>query len=1022
MRLGNDDINDVLWNSLRVGQQKGLQNAFDYLTQDAPTHSCLVSLPTGAGKTGVIATLAHFCSQQNVLVICHRSAVKEQLIKQLSGEFFEERAPEEELVLKPVWNGVNLVADSGVYITTFQKLSSLNSEALGRFTENIDLLIIDEGHSEPSPVWSKISRGIAAHKVIITATPYRNDLFKFDVSPEWSYIYTFHHAIADDVLSEPIFEEVSPELLLGRVKELFEEQPETKCIIKCESRQSIEAYADVFSGHYKTLAIHQQFTGDDRANFKSIVPKKLKNSDYQVIIHQRKLDEGVDIPSAKILVLTYAVNSGRELVQTVGRIVRKSEGHVARVLDLSRDSNAQLWRNFLSFDEYISSPGAVASFLKSLDTSSLLKSYLDSFPEISYFDSGYKRKFDIERFDPALSLNLPLASLCFIRKENDFSLPAFIDATYWKLVAAGELVSIKNCLGFSIIVSVSFDNSKFLSDSLFFEPSLQLVIAREAGDLLVIYDSRGVNYSYEPALKLGGAISLEQILSLAARTQRLKTKSTTSFAIGDAKYRPEGITWRGKNLEDISNSQANASYAISTLLVDNLTAEGKAESSYYLGVASGRISDQKKKNLSLAQLANWIADIHEVIAASARNQSPLLNSFAKPVNEAPAANPSAMLLDLSGFSDPIPFRSGGHDIFISNEPHYLPYDSVDGSFSLPYDGGGVCFSLTYNLKTQLPELQFVEGFSLNCRQIEGDHKNYVAGQSIDEVLSSSVLKIIYQDSVAYLSGSYYKMRVPTDLGVDIEETVIGRSLISVPSLLAQGLEEKGGSANLTGNFFLPCSIFSMIDQMRFVSDTTKTLADLGPFFQHVADLDLLLCTDLGVEPADFIVSSPGKLIYIHVKCGDVANPRSSAGALALVGTQAVKNMEALLSPNEDLFFANWNTLQQPWRTSNDHPDFLKRVRLIDRLAPDEYVQREGLDYARLPHCAWQVLSGRRSSLAVEKEIWIVVGNAFSKRHFNEQIRLGQDCAGETLQAFQLIDSWVNTLSSSEVGLKFFVSE
>ena len=42
MRLGNDDINDVLWNTLRAGQQKGLQNAFDYLTQEAPTHSCLV--------------------------------------------------------------------------------------------------------------------------------------------------------------------------------------------------------------------------------------------------------------------------------------------------------------------------------------------------------------------------------------------------------------------------------------------------------------------------------------------------------------------------------------------------------------------------------------------------------------------------------------------------------------------------------------------------------------------------------------------------------------------------------------------------------------------------------------------------------------------------------------------------------------------------------------------------------------------------------------------------------------------
>lgn len=89
MQLGLDFVNDNLWESLRTGQRKGIESAFNYLAGAKTQHSCLISLPTGAGKTGVIATISHFSSKKNVLVLCHRSAVKDQILKQLSGEFFK---------------------------------------------------------------------------------------------------------------------------------------------------------------------------------------------------------------------------------------------------------------------------------------------------------------------------------------------------------------------------------------------------------------------------------------------------------------------------------------------------------------------------------------------------------------------------------------------------------------------------------------------------------------------------------------------------------------------------------------------------------------------------------------------------------------------------------------------------------------------------------------------------------------------------------------------------------------------
>lgn len=65
-----------------------------------------------------------------------------------------------------------------------------------------------------------------------------------------------------------------------------------------------------------------------------------------MIIHQHKLDEGVDIPEAKLLILTYELGSGRELVQAVGRIVRRYGATQPLVIDLSRGANEGMWDGY----------------------------------------------------------------------------------------------------------------------------------------------------------------------------------------------------------------------------------------------------------------------------------------------------------------------------------------------------------------------------------------------------------------------------------------------------------------------------------------------------------------------------------------------------------------------------------------------------------------------------------------------------------------------------------------------------
>lgn len=98
--------------------------------------------------------------------------------------------------------------------------------------------------------------------------------------------------------------------------------------------------------------------------------------------------------------------------------------------------------------------------MHTLNTSSLIDSYLDAFPEHSYFESGYRKKFNFQKFNPLDSLEIPLASVCFYYKLDGFSIYDCLDKLNWELMREGALSKINEDLG--VITAVCFNNSKFL--------------------------------------------------------------------------------------------------------------------------------------------------------------------------------------------------------------------------------------------------------------------------------------------------------------------------------------------------------------------------------------------------------------------------------------------------------------------------------------------------------------------------------------------------------------------------------
>ncbi|QGZ72503.1 DEAD/DEAH box helicase [Aeromonas hydrophila] len=220
MIINNFNINGELWDKLRLCQKESINVGLDYINKPYSDEikSCLISLPTGAGKSGVIAVLCHQAIQKRILVLCHRRAVCDQLILEVDGGFFSKMAVDDYTTRNTVFPKIYDTSENGIYISTFQKLQTLNEEELTILKSNIDLIIIDEGHSEPSPVWRTLVRGLKAHKIVITATPYRNDLFQFDINGSSSFIYSFERALSDGILCEPTFKTIEyDELKMSKI-------------------------------------------------------------------------------------------------------------------------------------------------------------------------------------------------------------------------------------------------------------------------------------------------------------------------------------------------------------------------------------------------------------------------------------------------------------------------------------------------------------------------------------------------------------------------------------------------------------------------------------------------------------------------------------------------------------------------------------------------------------------------------------------------------------------------------------
>jgi len=113
------------------------------------------------------------------------------------------------------------------------------------------------------------------------------------------------------------------------------------CLVYCSDREQIDEVIEIVA---KRGVTYRTFTGEEgtspRKEFsgrseRDWILESFEEGDIQMLIAMKCLDEGVDIPSAKIGIILASTTNPREFIQRRGRLLRRAKGkEIANIYDM----------------------------------------------------------------------------------------------------------------------------------------------------------------------------------------------------------------------------------------------------------------------------------------------------------------------------------------------------------------------------------------------------------------------------------------------------------------------------------------------------------------------------------------------------------------------------------------------------------------------------------------------------------------------------------------------------------------
>ena len=1023
---------------LRKCQREALQ-AISSWHETGTEQTFLVCMPTGTGKTGVIALSGLKLAQRDVLIVTPWDNLRTQMVEALEEKFWNNSG-----ISKPdgfrakAFSGKDLINElkrgasdtvRTLWVTTFQGLwtVSCDHDTFTKLRKKLDLVIIDEGHYEPAMWWGRAVKALQSLTILFTATPYRNDLKYFRIRREAVSHYKYKEGVADGVIRSvipeqlnetgPTVKELSKAIAdkWSRIGKSSLANPHPKMIVCCRDFQAVKAFTLQLSKlGLPVIGIHIRATkkylpAEHLGLFRNKVPKNPSDELAEIWVHERMLTEGLDHPPFCALAVTWEMRNDRRLIQQIGRIVRQADDdrhNRAIVYAAAEASVAPSWEAFEIFEDDFR-----------VVTTEYFRQFVDDHlknqPAVEYFDKRFRRQLVPGELSPDIAREelLTLPSVVVRRVGKGFRIEPFIDEVTDVLQLEDYIVlgpSRDSPVVRPADVSPSqaavwlycrLSNSRTLLAHAAYEVKLSALCVVLVEPFLFVSDTD----SYVPAAVLEehtAALSLSDLRQAFARgylptSVHLKNSLPHQSVV-------RGTTRSGKNLAEVPNSLTESKYICSSIRGRN-PGEGRR----YVGFTTGRVSDDKngvrRNDMCLTDLMSWCKEVALTLRGRAATNTFFLR-FARIVDPPTAIEPRYGFLD---------FWSGEFDLVNKDDKVLEPMNAVFEF--IPEDNGQddkapptYRFSIRgeINGKEEIAELRAFwrnERFHFKAVETNGLVIREAIISSSGDASSTKETEIasfcsrkhgdlfisLARSNVIFNSGTFFEVD-PTSNYVDL-----GEMFVPCKELNREGLPEKNPKAKKKMKTWCKDSIFGIACSDAFL------LREFGN------RPDLIVCDDGSDEIADFVLVrfNPPKIVQIHCK----SKPRKggdkdlrAVSELQEVVSQASKNLVYLSgrsqvpphieewSKGRNVYGFNVPRLQRKVRTS------LTGVPLW------EYIQEK-------------VLLSRNT----EKEVWIMIGGALTKSWIDREIAKCKAAQSNLACLFHMVDGLSASCAEANAKLKVF---
>jgi superfamily II DNA or RNA helicase len=988
---------------------------------------CLVQMPTGTGKTGVMAVVAsRRCGEAPVLVVCPSAALVEQLTDQLSSGFWEKIEADPGWRPDYVWHVLpsevanlsdRLDAERGrriVLVGTVQAVQQIEAAGrVGLLQGRVGTILFDEGHREPAPLWAKVVRGFAVPTVLFSATPFRGDLKVFDVDDDHIHFLSFQAAVDERLIrGVEITEEHLPQDVVGfatdlvaRVDALTAEgrlDAGSKVIVRCASE---EAVADMHRALNAALgqrpdgviAIHHNFSAKMKSGMTGSVPARLAERGERFLVHQFMLIEGIDDPACTMLALYEPFENTRMLVQQVGRLIRHpgpigAEAGKALVLAPSGHGVATEWDNFLLHDSASIENGG-KPYIR--NDNRILGDLIAALPTLDYVAGKFRRRVDLDADELATDLRFPSAAVAF-SVGADLDMDRFAEEVRSLLEKEDRHLAFEGETAGGACryhLTLRLTPSPFLNSFLFQAPGLEATIYTKVGSRLFFYDSVGLQI--DEVTGVGARVGPKGLGALLSEgpNNDISFINLKNTDLGPLSLRSRSLSARSLERSGVFVGEHMNVVTRASGLVE---LPGGAAIRRAVGFSRSRVRDGRGTELTASEFAEWCAAIGAELDAAAA-AAPLFGRFALPTDPPADTTPINILIDMLEVSGG--FESKGkaanvdaEDLCVSVTPD--PDQDAPAPFKFVLKVDGTDHNVWIDWDRRKKKYWLVSPGLSEIKSMENEKVSLT--RRLNQLQPFRIITAGLDST--YVNGSFYKVDFelsktdgPARLVLDLVTAVPGMEKItSEKGVLTAGLQAGWGAG----------SLFAFLDR--------ALRPDLGPAIMAPA-FPNLVCDDLQDEVGDFIglddrpASQRATLVVAKWKGG---NPGVSASAFYDVCAQGVKNLPFMKTDGRELPGSS-TRFDGRWQLSNKGRTVTQQVER----------RRHGVT-SRAFRKAFQRL---RSSPTTERSIWLVcAGGMLSAAKLRKEFAKQQP-EPHVLQFYHLVMSTYSACQSVGVQLRIFCS-